>query len=114
MEKAPKPSAASTTWFGRRETSMNLTKKADPLLPANTFTGAGRRVGITRTEGEKKKKKIQSRTQVQRYRYLDAGVNAKTETAVGRTVQSVSLCEPVYYGDIHICSSLHRILDLIS
>lgn len=56
MEKAPKPSAASTTWFGRRETSMNLTKKADPLLPANTFTGAGRRVGITRTEGEKNKK----------------------------------------------------------
>lgn len=56
MEKAPKPSAASTTWFGRRETSMNLTKKADPLLPANTLTGAGRRVWITRTEGEKNKK----------------------------------------------------------
>lgn len=91
---------------------MNLTKKAYPPLPANTSTGAGRRVGITRTEG--KKKKIQSWTQVQRYRYLDAGVNAKTETAVGRTVQSVSLCEPVYCGDIHICSSLHRILDLIS
>lgn len=57
MEKAPKPSAASTTWFGRRETSMNLTKKAYPPLPANTSTGAGRRVGITRTEGEKKKRK---------------------------------------------------------
>lgn len=72
MEKAPKPSAASTTWFGRRETSMNLTKKADPrpfrqILPRVLAGGSG-------SPEQEKKKKIQSWTQVQRYRYLDAAL----------------------------------------